>query len=534
MKEKLKKLTNIFKNRYFYYIIAFLLMLLLSIFDLKEKLNDQGITSNKYLIGIAIIGIVIFIIFLIIIKFIKHKKLSHHIVFAIVALTFGSMYLVGSPLFTGSDEHNHYYRIYEITTGNFITPVQENDIVGDQLPESLVTTFTNNEQETVNRNTMIKYSDEIDMMKVDLEEENVMQYGTEYATEYSNTALYCPIQYLPQVIGFMIAKILNLGPFWMGEFGRLFNLISYVAICTFFLKKLPRLKTFAMLVLLSPVLLSNATTLSADAFLNAIVFGFLTMIVYNRYKNTPLKTYEKIIYFVLSILLAACKIVYLPFVFLLFLLSSNNFKSKKEKLIFTLSCIVISCVIGLLWMQVTNRYFDAYYVNTAVQKEHILGNILDYFVVVFRTYMSQFNNLLLNVFAGTNMYHSQLPVYSFISIAYIIIVIISFFIKEKDKKYENTQLSVKNQVFTGILLLGVLALLSTAIYIQCTSNFIAVDNPQIVGLQGRYYLAFVLCVILIGNKSKLKLKLQDNNYLLEGSLLLHIFVLLQMIVCFAI
>ena len=137
MKEKLKKLTNIFKNRYFYYIIAFLLMLLLSIFDLKEKLNDQGITSNKYLIGIAIIGIVIFIIFLIIIKFIKHKKLSHHIVFAIIALTFGSMYLVGSPLFTGSDEHNHYYRIYEITTGNFITPVQENDIVGDQFSKYL-------------------------------------------------------------------------------------------------------------------------------------------------------------------------------------------------------------------------------------------------------------------------------------------------------------------------------------------------------------------------------------------------------------
>ena len=66
-------------------------------------------------------------------------------------------------------------------------------------------------------------------------------------------------------------------------------------------------------------------------------------------------------------------------------------------------------------MQATNPYFEAYYVNTEIQKEHILGNILGYFVVVLRTYMSQFNSLLLNLFAGTNMYHSQLPVYSFIS-----------------------------------------------------------------------------------------------------------------------
>ena len=534
MKEKLKKLPNIFKNKYFYYTVAFFLILLLAVFDLKEKLNNKGITSNKYILILTLIGVIIFVIFILITIFLKKKKPAHHVVFAILALVFGSMYLIGSPLFTGSDEHNHYYRIYEITNGNFVTPVVDNKIVGDKLPSSLYETFTNNAEETVNRNTKIKYRDELDMMQVELAEDEVVQYGTEYAKEYSNTALYCPIQYLPQIIGFMFAKLLNLGPFWMGEFGRLFNLLAYVAICTFFLKKLPRLKTFAMLVLLSPVLLSNATTLSADAFLNATLFGFITMLVNNRYQKEPLKRHEKVIYFILSILLAACKIVYLLFVFLLFLLTNKNFKSKKERLTFIIPCIVISCIVGLLWMQATNPYFEAYYVNTEIQKEHILGNILGYFVVVLRTYMSQFNSLLLNLFAGTNMYHSQLPVYSFISLAYIVIVILAFFIKEKDKKKEEIDLSLKEYLFTGVILLGILALVTTAIYIQCTSNFIAIDNPQIVGLQGRYYLAFVLCAILLGNKKNLKLKLNDNNLLLESSLLLQIAILLTMVVCFAV
>ncbi len=531
MKEKMLK---IFQSKYTYYLLVSVFAILLSASDLKLKLNKNEIYSNKCVFILGIIGVIVAIIYFIISIYVKKKELKHHTIFLLFSLTIGLMYIGASPLFTGSDEHNHYYRIYEITEGNFTTPVQKDNTVGDKLPKSLYNTFTNYNKDNINRNIKIKYSDEFSMMKQKLKKNDKMQYGLEYATEYSNTALYCPIQYFPQIIGFLIGKIFSLGPFWLGELGRIFNLLFYVFICYFFLKKLPRLKTFAVLVLLSPTLLSNATTLSADAFTNALIFGFLTLIICNFYNKKRLSNWEKFSYLLISILLASCKIVYLPFVFLLFILPEECFKSKKEKLSFNIIIILLSCLVGIIWMNYTNIYFDSYYVNTEIQKKNILSNILWYFVVVFRTYMTNFNALLLNVFVGNNMYHSQLPVYSFLSVIYIIIVVISYFIKEKDKKYEKTNFNFWQNIFIILIMLGVLALLTTAIYIQCTANFISVNNPVVVGLQGRYYLAFVLCLLLIGIKPKLSIKKDSNYILLDISLLIHLFVLLQMIVCFVI
>lgn len=530
----MKKTINLIKNKYFYYIICIVLFLLLSIYDLKLKLSNNLIVSNLYIMLLIMIGIIISTVFLVIINIKKKKNIKIDIIFPVLGIIIGLMYLIGSPLFTGSDEHNHYYRIYEITEGNLITPVQKDNTVGGKLPKSLYETFTNKEKNSVNYNTKIKYSDEVSMSKNKLNNKEKIQYGKEYATEYSNTALYCPIQYLPQIIGFMIGKLLKLNPFFLGIVGRLFNLLFYVIICTYFIRKLPRLKTFAALVLLSPTLISNATTLSADAFTNALIFGFLTLIIYNRYNKTKLNRKNKVLFLLLSILLASCKIVYLPFVLLLLLLPKENFKDKKSQILFSVMCIISSAIVGITWLHFTDPYFNAYYINTNLQKQRILNNILGYFVVVMRTYFQYFTSLLFNLFAGNNMYHSQLPVYNFLSVSYLLLVIFSFFIKEENKKYEISNLSWKQNVFIILIMLVILALLTTAIYIQCTATFIAIDNPTVEGLQGRYYLALVLCTLLIANKKNISFKIDTNELFIDSSLIIHIFILLQMFVCFVI
>ena len=530
----MKKINDLIRNKYFYYIICIFLFLLLSAYDLKLKLNSNLVSSNLHIILLIIIGIIISFIFAMISNLTKKKKLKIDVIFPILGILIGVMYLIGSPLFTGSDEHNHYYRIYEITEGNFLTPVQKDNIVGDKLPKSLYDTFTNEDKDNINRNVKIKYRDEISMIKYKLNENTKIQYGTEYATEYSNTALYCPIQYLPQIIGFMIGKLFNFGPFLLGILGRLFNLIFYVVICTYFLKKLPRLKTFAALILLSPTLISNATTLSADAFTNALIFGFLTLIICNCYNKNRINKNEKVLFLLLSILLASCKIVYLPFVFLLLLLPQEKYKNRKDQAVFIGACVVISVIVSVVWMQFTNPYFDAYYINTNLQKQHILSNIVRYFVVVMRTYLEQFTSLILNIFAGNNMYHAQLPVYNFLSISYLLLVIFSFFVKEEKKKYESSIFTWKQNAFIIFIMLAILALLTTAIYIQCTATFIAIDNPIVVGLQGRYYLALVLCTLLIADKKNIAFKINSNELLIDINLMMHIFILLQMFVCFVI
>ena len=304
MKQKLQKLVSC---PLFYGLILEILLILLYFSNLNLKLNSLGIYQNKYKFVFLLVSISICtILFLLLYFYNRNKKIKYDKLFLIVSIILGTFYLFISPLFTGSDEHNHFYRIYEITDGVLVTPAK--DVIGSELPCSLYKTFINGSNEVVNRNVNIKYGDLKDMYKIPLNKEVKEQYGIGYEKEYSNTALYSPLQYFPQIVGMFVGKALNLSPYLLGMFARLSNLIFYIAICTFAFKKLTKCKTLAFILMTSPTILSNATTLSADAFTNSLVFLFISCILYYCSNKQELDTKRKILLLFLSIMLASCKI----------------------------------------------------------------------------------------------------------------------------------------------------------------------------------------------------------------------------------
>ena len=527
----MEKFQKILKNKYFYYILIGIMMLCLSVYDLKYKLNDNGITSNKYIIFLAVVGSIILSIIILAIRIKEIRKIKMENMFSIIALILGSMYLICAPIFTGSDDHSHFYRIYEITEGTIITPIQDDNTVGSELPKSLSSIFINNSKKHNDRNKYIKYKDEIEMIKVPENKDEKVIYGTNYETQYTAAALYSPVQYIPQILGVLTGKVLKMNPFIQGQLARVFNLLAYVGICSYFIKRLPKYKEVAFLILLCPNLLASATTFSADAFTCALVFGLITIVINNINSEEKLTIKSKILIVMLSVLISSCKIVYFPFVLLLCLIPKERFKGKGNKIAFIGACIVLSIIVSATWMKITGRYFDIYYKNSDIQKNNILANMLKYAFVVLRTYLSKIDIIIFNTFGGNNMYHSQLPVYNFISVVYFIIVSLGFF--SQDNKIEKNQ---KNKIIHNILtvsvMLIVLALISTAIYVQCTANFIKIDNPVIGGLQGRYFIPLVLCALLIDHKKRIEIIHKDNKMFIDIGLLLNTFILFQMIVCF--
>lgn len=524
MKNKLKK---IFTCQITYYLLSALLIIVLYFSNLTLKMKSLEIADNKYKIAFLMVGILIIIVIIGIIHILNKKRKSNlemHKVFLILSSVLGIFYLLLSPLFTGSDEHNHYYRIYEITSGTLTTPVS--NVIGSKLPSSLYKTFINNDEKTVNRNINIKYDDIRKMSSIPLKQDEKEQYGIGYEKEYSNTALYSPIQYLPQVVGMGIGRIFNLSPYYLGMIARLFNLLFYLILGTIAFKLLPRFKTFALILMTSPTILSNATTLSADAFTNVLVFLFISFILYCIENKKKFNKMLKLFIIVLSIMMASCKIVYLPYIFLLFLIPEKCFNSKKDKYLTLVTSALLAIIVGLGWMQFTNKYFDVYYVNTALQKEHILSNPITYLFVIIRTYFEQIWTILSNVFAGNNMYHAQLEIYSLISIIYIVIATLSMLIEKKKNKIE-----IKNRVLIGIVGIIVIALISTAIYIQCTANFIMIDNSVIVGIQGRYFIPVLLLLMMIVGKTKAKI---EENHLINIAIFMHLPILFTMLIRFMI
>ena len=407
-------------------------------------------------------------------------------VFIFTALMLGFIYIFLSPLFTGSDEHNHFYRIYEITEGTVITPT--NKYVGSKLPVSLSKTF-----ETASGvNTKVKYKNIHDMWKIKLNRNNVTLYGKEWTSFYSNTALYSPIQYTPQVIGFCVGKIFNFGPYILGMMGRIFNLLAYVFIGYLCIKIVPKAKLFYMLVLLSPNMLQCATTLSADAFTNIIFLLYISIIFKIIMEKKKISKKEKISLFVLSILITLCKIVYFPIVLMLLLMDEKYFDNKKSRILFCVTTICISTIVSLFWIRCTNGVFSIAYNRSVLQRQFILSSPLSYFIVLVRTFAYYMIDYIECLFVGTTMYHSQLNMPPIISFLYVIVIVMSLFNDNKENGFNYYQ---KYSIL--VIMVMIIVLISTAIYVQCTAQYFSVANSTIRGIQGRYFIPVILLIPLI-------------------------------------
>lgn len=173
----LKILKNIKQliNSNIYYITGLLCMFFifaLNLYKLLKKLQINDINGYKYYLFFCIIVLVLsLIVFLVIMKY-NDKKIADFPKFFVISCTIiGVVFIFLSPLFTGSDEHNHYYRIYEISEGKLTTPVSNS--VGGFLPKSLETTFLKAGAD----NTKIKYKNIKNMYKVKLNKRYKKKYG---------------------------------------------------------------------------------------------------------------------------------------------------------------------------------------------------------------------------------------------------------------------------------------------------------------------------------------------------------------------
>lgn len=139
-------------------------------------------------------------------------------VFMFITLFFGFIYVLFLPPFQSVDEAAHFYRGYEISSGNFISK-KVNNKVGDYLPSSLEDLALKYSFLIKNVNKKVNVNYIINSAQIKLKPDK-----TKFI-EFSNTALYSPICYLTQVPGMYFAKIFEANSLWIFYMGRISNLI---------------------------------------------------------------------------------------------------------------------------------------------------------------------------------------------------------------------------------------------------------------------------------------------------------------------
>ena len=178
-----------------------------------------------------------------------------------------------------------------------------------------------------------------------------------------------PVFYLPQAIGFSLARALGLGTMGLLFLGKFLNLCCYVALTALAVRTTPLGKGWFAAAGLLPMSVSLAASLSYDAGLIGTVFLFTALIFKLAYGAEEIRARELFALCALAALFGPCKLVYAPLILLLWLVPARVFGGGGKKLLCFL-ILLLSLIAAVL--AVNADVLEAYFFPTVAEQA---GNV---------------------------------------------------------------------------------------------------------------------------------------------------------------
>ena len=478
--------------------------------------EEQYYNINKTILFI-IYTIIFIIIFVYLVLFIyKSKNLTHERLFLYVVPAMFALFLICTPTLKNHDEPFHWYRIYDIAQGNLFTKMINGEPKADAPREIYDMELYDNTKDLV-------YSDLIKQYAYQITENSNHVYIT-----LSTTAIYNPIQYLPQVIGTFISSKLTDRPIIMAYCARITNMIITACILYLSIIIIPYGKKILLLLMCIPISVEGFTSMSPDALTISIAFLFVAYVLklFNE-KEIKITLKDKIVLLCMAIVLSLCKIVYLPIVGLLLILPKDKFKTRKEQMITIGGIIGIATLINISWLIVSASYLVTFRDgDSKIQLAYILQHPIKYIEMLLYTLNIETGKYFYSMFGGELGWDEYMQTYSCVP-AILGVLYVFFASTEKDIK---DIFNLYQKVIIWLIILAIVFLIFTSLYIQWSP----VENTVITGVQGRYFIP-ILPLVAFSMLNNFKVK---NDYKEEYKLkmigitllLTYLYVFLSIIV----
>lgn len=424
-------------------------------------------------------------------------------------------YMLSMPTIKNHDELYHWYRAYEVSIGKPMTGI-DGDTLGTVMPESIVSIATDNWQ-------TITYEDVQETLNIELEPDKTRNIYSE------TSAVYSFIQYLPQGIGIFIMRIFTNKVALLAYAGRFVNMLVSIAFIYLAIKKIPFGKKILLLMSYIPIAIEGFTSLSPDAMTISVAFLYIAYILSLAFdkKDNFIGKKEITILTVLSVVMALCKIVYIPMVLLMFMIPKQKFKNEKKVQTIIIIALV-ACILNLAWLAVSGIYLahfkegDASYQVKSVLLHPItyIQNCLYTLNVNGSSYITTMLGEKLGWGELVNI-HSIVP-YTLLILA-IWITIADETIKDKFMTYQ--------KIIIFLTIAAITILIFTSLYVQWTT----IGADFIAGIQGRYFIPILpLIMILVGSNIKIYTEYKEATIAKSIGIIgiiLQIIVVLQIIIC---
>ena len=449
----------------------------------------SSIRTKIWFISLTILTILIYII----VAIIKKYNLKMENIFLLVAPIICIFFMITMPTFKNHDEYYHWLKAYEVSEGHLMTPI-ENGTQGSMMPKQVAEVLPEDW-------TTLDYSEVKERLKIQINEDDKVILNPETA------AVYSFVQYVPQATGIAIARLFTSNAYIITYAGRVLNIIVAIAILYFAIKIIPFGKKMLLIPAMIPIAIEGFTSLSPDAMTISMSFLYIAYILYLAFdkKVEKIKLKDKIILLIMSIIIALCKIVYIPLVGLLLIIPKEKFENNKNKIINFIVIAGIAIVINLIWLAISSRYLSTFREgDSKIQVLLALQNPVQFIQQFLYTLNLNSGNYILSLFGADLGWGELVKINTMVPYCLLVIYVFTAITDNKLKnRFEAYQI-----VCILLVVLAIISLIFASLYVQWTT----IGNESIIGVQGRYFLPIIpLIMLLLGNCIKVKSTYDEKN-----------------------
>ena len=494
---KFKYLPLIIYSSLILFIIANFFRHFITFGELSVYTTDSELWLLRFA---AIVRLLVRIVVISLIYIIYLGKFELHRLYIIVGISFGLFYMILISPLSAPDEEHHYNSIVRIT--NMISnPFRDNEYVNKR-------DFDFNElfiQENFPQ-SYLRLRDPI----FHSGDQTRMPQPEPFDSHY-------PVHYMPQILGFGLARILQLNFIWAFFMSRFFNLLFFVICVSIAIQKMPFHKELIFLVALLPIVVQQAASLSSDSYINGLSILVFACLMKSIYAEGQMSRRELLWLLIPLGLLGPAKIIYIALALFLILIPKERFPLKyqayKWKILMIASTIIPAILIGIprFFELTTIQHTDGLDQGYNYTLGFILGNPLEYFMILIRTIQSNFQ-IYIETLIGSHLSGWSLPIPSYIVYTFIVILLLI--------ALKPIQATREVTICYRIVALLISAFVFVAVLTTMMIAFTTYGMNVILGVQGRYFVPILLPILLMFHNKVLIIHKDMNRYLLMIACLL--------------
>ena len=428
------------------------------------------------------------------------QPLEH--LFVIAYLLVGLLAVFAVPIHAVMDDPLHYLRAYEISMGKLVPIAKEMPdgevFVGDYLHQGAFYFESDTHASSLEGELgrmfpyfgfhadpfQLKWNDYPGnwQREIDCQSEEFYLFQT--------TAMYAPTNYLPHVIGIVVARAFTQKSMLVAYTARFMNWLLVGLVLFQALKIMPEsYKLLAMAVALIPMNQQQINSLSPDGMMFAVALLMLSLIMAAR-QSGRLSRRRLALLAVLAIYLSLTKIVYVPLAALLLLLPGSAFAGAGSRYKYLAAVFAGAAAANLLWLHTAMGFLSAQSVAWAspeAQKAFMLAHPLHFLKVLLDTYLIDGKNFLWMAM-GAQMGWEHLQISKTLLAGYGLALFLAW-LRTAQRGFDWTRWE---RLGVAVMVLLIIVLASAAVYVSWTP----LQQGHIDGLRGKYFLVLFLPALL--------------------------------------